>query len=131
MLSSHELALGYEEVTTNSIYLTFPLQEDSSRQLLVWTTTPWTLLSNVAVAVNPDLEYGEYRVGDRRLILATARAASGARTRCSGCACGFCADAFAGTRSPAGAFCATLASSVVSESMIMSFPEMRRAMTVS
>ena len=40
----------------------------------MWTTTPWTLLSNVAVAVNPELEYGEYQVGDRRLILATARA---------------------------------------------------------
>jgi isoleucyl-tRNA synthetase len=74
VLSSHELALGYEEVTTNSVYVTFPLADDSGRELLVWTTTPWTLLSNVAVAVNPDLEYGEYRVGDRRIILATARA---------------------------------------------------------
>jgi isoleucyl-tRNA synthetase len=74
VLSSHELALGYETVTTNSVYLTFPLEGDPRRQLLVWTTTPWTLLSNVAVAVHPDLEYGEYQVGDRRLILATARA---------------------------------------------------------
>jgi isoleucyl-tRNA synthetase len=74
VLSSHELALGYETVTTNSVYLTFPLESDPQRQLLVWTTTPWTLLSNVAVAVHPDLEYGEYAVGDRRLILATARA---------------------------------------------------------
>src|SRR3954451_18922209 len=74
VLSSHELALGYETVTTNSIYLTFPLADDPSRQLLVWTTTPWTLLSNVAVAVNPELEYGEYAVGDRRMILATSRA---------------------------------------------------------
>jgi isoleucyl-tRNA synthetase len=74
VLSSHELALGYEEVTTNSVYVTFPLAEDPSRQLLIWTTTPWTLLSNVAVAASPDLEYGEYQVGDRRLILATARA---------------------------------------------------------
>ncbi len=74
VLSSHELALGYQDVTTNSVYLTFPLETDPTRQLLVWTTTPWTLLSNVAVAVNPELEYGEYQVGDRRLILATARA---------------------------------------------------------
>ncbi|HEY8197897.1 MAG TPA: isoleucine--tRNA ligase [Gemmatimonadales bacterium] len=74
VLSSHELALGYENVTTNSVYVTFPLQDDPKRQLLVWTTTPWTLLSNVAVAVNPDLEYGEYPVGDRRIILATERA---------------------------------------------------------
>ena len=56
------------------MYVTFPLADDPSRQLLIWTTTPWTLLSNVAVAVHPDLEYGEYQVGDRRLILATARA---------------------------------------------------------
>jgi len=76
VLSSHELALGYEEVTTNSIYVTFPLADDPSRQLLIWTTTPWTLLSNVAVAAHPDLEYGEYQVGDRRLILAVARAAA-------------------------------------------------------
>ncbi len=74
VLSSHELAQGYEQVTTNSIYVTFPLESDPSRQLLVWTTTPWTLLSNVAAAVNPELEYGEYAVGDRRIILATSRA---------------------------------------------------------
>jgi isoleucyl-tRNA synthetase len=74
VLSSHELALGYETVTTNSIYVTFPLEADPNRQLLVWTTTPWTLLSNVAAAVHPDLEYGEYPVGERRLILATGRA---------------------------------------------------------
>ncbi|HZB28507.1 MAG TPA: isoleucine--tRNA ligase, partial [Gemmatimonadales bacterium] len=74
VLSSHELALGYETVTTNSVYVTFPLADDPDRQLLVWTTTPWTLLSNVAVAVHPDLEYGEYQVGDRRVILATSRA---------------------------------------------------------
>ncbi|HEY8258883.1 MAG TPA: isoleucine--tRNA ligase [Gemmatimonadales bacterium] len=75
VLSSHELALGYEKVTTNSVYVTFPLESDPSRQLLVWTTTPWTLLSNVAVAVHPEMEYGEYQVGDRRIVLATARAA--------------------------------------------------------
>jgi isoleucyl-tRNA synthetase len=74
VLSSHELAQGYEDVTTNSIYVTFPFDDGSGRELLVWTTTPWTLLSNVAVAVHPDLEYGEYEVGGRRLILATARA---------------------------------------------------------
>ena len=74
VLSSHELALGYEKVSTNSVYVTFPLESDPSRQLLVWTTTPWTLLSNVAVAVHPEMEYGEYQVGDRRLILATSRA---------------------------------------------------------
>ena len=74
VLSSHELAQGYEDVSTNSIYVTFPLDDGSGRELLVWTTTPWTLVSNVAVAVHPELEYGEYEVAGRRLILATARA---------------------------------------------------------
>jgi isoleucyl-tRNA synthetase len=74
VLSSHELALGYEEDTTNSVYVTFPLADDPKRQLLIWTTTPWTLLSNVAVAVNPELEYAEYPVDGRTIILATARA---------------------------------------------------------
>ncbi len=74
VLSSHELALGYEQVTTNSVYVTFPLEDEPKRQLLIWTTTPWTLLSNVAVAVNPDLEYAEYPVDGRTIILATARA---------------------------------------------------------
>jgi isoleucyl-tRNA synthetase len=73
VLSSHELALGYETVTTNSVYVTFPLADDSDRQLLVWTTTPWTLLSNVAVAVHPDLEYGEYLVDGVTYVLATDR----------------------------------------------------------
>jgi len=74
-LSSHELALGYEEVQTNSVYVTFPLATDANRQLVIWTTTPWTLLANVAVAVHPDLEYGEYDVNGARYIVAAERAA--------------------------------------------------------
>ncbi len=74
-LSSHELALGYDTVQTNSVFVTFPLADDPTRQLVVWTTTPWTLLSNVAVAVHPDLEYGEYELEGVRYIAAAARAA--------------------------------------------------------
>ena len=73
-LSSHELALGYEDVQTNSVYVTFPLAQDPKRQLLIWTTTPWTLLANVAVAVHPDLEYGEYEVNGTHYIVAVERA---------------------------------------------------------
>ncbi|HEX4600585.1 MAG TPA: isoleucine--tRNA ligase [Gemmatimonadales bacterium] len=73
-LSSHELALGYEETQTNSVYVTFPLVQDATRQLLIWTTTPWTLLANVAVAVHPDLEYGEYEVNGVRYVVAVERA---------------------------------------------------------
>src|SRR5881397_3409138 len=73
-LSSHELALGYDKVQTNSVYVTFPLANDPQRLLVIWTTTPWTLLANVAVAVHPDLEYGEYEVNGVRYIVAAARA---------------------------------------------------------
>ncbi|HVX88359.1 MAG TPA: isoleucine--tRNA ligase, partial [Gemmatimonadales bacterium] len=73
-LSSHELALGYEEITDKSIYVTFPLTDGSGRELVVWTTTPWTLPSNVAAAVDPELDYGVYEVGGRKLVLADARA---------------------------------------------------------
>ena len=80
VLSSHELAQGYERVEDKSVYLTFPLEDGSGRELVIWTTTPWTLPANVAAAVAPEMEYGEYvarRQGGkeaRRLILAVARA---------------------------------------------------------
>ncbi|MEK6687881.1 MAG: class I tRNA ligase family protein, partial [Gemmatimonadota bacterium] len=75
VLSSHELALGYEEVRDRSLYLTVALDDGTGRELVVWTTTPWTLPSNVAIAVHPDLEYGCYRLADgRRLVVATGRA---------------------------------------------------------
>lgn len=77
VLSSHELAQGYEKIQDKSVYLTFPLEDGSERELVVWTTTPWTLPSNVAVAVHPDLEYGTYRAGNGRLlIVAKNRAAA-------------------------------------------------------
>ncbi len=56
-LSQHELADGYEEILDTAVYLKFPLRERPGESLLVWTTTPWTLTSNVAAAVNPELEY--------------------------------------------------------------------------
>ncbi|MSR01861.1 MAG: isoleucine--tRNA ligase [Gemmatimonadetes bacterium] len=74
-LSSHELSLGYAEVRDKSIYVTFPLEDGTGRELVVWTTTPWTVACNVAAAVHPDLEYGTYRMPDgRRLVVTTARA---------------------------------------------------------
>ncbi|MGA8209013.1 MAG: isoleucine--tRNA ligase, partial [Nocardioidaceae bacterium] len=59
-LSDHELAQGYETVTDPSVYVRFPLTSGpyaGTAALLVWTTTPWTLVSNTAVAVNPDVAY--------------------------------------------------------------------------
>jgi isoleucyl-tRNA synthetase len=73
-LSSHELALGYDTVQTNSVFVTFPVAGETRRHLVVWTTTPWTLLSNVAVAVHPELEYGEYELDGIRYVAAVARA---------------------------------------------------------
>ncbi|MBS60585.1 MAG: isoleucine--tRNA ligase [Anaerolineaceae bacterium] len=57
-LSDHELSLGYQENTADpSVYVKFPLKDDPNTSLLIWTTTPWTLPGNVAVAVNPDIVY--------------------------------------------------------------------------
>jgi isoleucyl-tRNA synthetase len=68
-LSSHEVAQGYEDVKDPSIYVRFPLLDDDA-SLLVWTTTPWTLPGNVAVAVAPEVTYVRARVEDETLILA-------------------------------------------------------------
>jgi len=74
VLSSHELAQGYDTVQDKAVYVTFPLDDGTGRELVVWTTTPWTLPSNVAAAVHPELEYGEFTREDGRvLIFATAR----------------------------------------------------------
>ncbi|HKR56368.1 MAG TPA: isoleucine--tRNA ligase [Gemmatimonadales bacterium] len=75
-LSSHELAQGYESVQTNSVFVSFPLEKEPNRQLVIWTTTPWTLLANVAVAVHPDLEYGEYELDGVRYIASSTLAPS-------------------------------------------------------
>lgn len=65
-LSSHELALGYKEVSENSVYIKFKLEKgqkigsfttDDKTYILSWTTTPWTLPGNVALAVGADIEY--------------------------------------------------------------------------
>jgi isoleucyl-tRNA synthetase len=70
-LSSHEVALGYEDVKDPSIYVRFPLLgEDAS--LLVWTTTPWTLPGNQAVAVAAEVTYVRARIDDEVVILAEA-----------------------------------------------------------
>jgi isoleucyl-tRNA synthetase len=69
-LSSHEVALGYRDVEDPSIYVRFPLADAEGESLLVWTTTPWTLPGNVAVAVAPDVTYVKARVDGETLILA-------------------------------------------------------------
>jgi isoleucyl-tRNA synthetase len=71
-LSSHEVALGYEDTLDPSVYVRFPLKDDSGVSLLAWTTMPWTLVPHAAIAVDPEVTYVRARVGDDRLILAEA-----------------------------------------------------------
>lgn len=79
-LSSHELALGYKEVEENSVYLKFKLKPnqkfgkyktDNDTYILSWTTTPWTLPGNVALAVGDDINYSVVRMKDELFILAS------------------------------------------------------------
>jgi isoleucyl-tRNA synthetase len=80
-LSSHEVAQGYKDVKDPSAYVALDLVEGKGaktrRRILLWTTTPWTLVSNVALAVNPALEYVELRKrkadAGETVILALAR----------------------------------------------------------
>jgi isoleucyl-tRNA synthetase len=71
-LSSHEVALGYRDVVDPSVFLKLPVSGGEDR-LLVWTTTPWTLPGNVAVAVSPTARYARVRVADEIFVLADAR----------------------------------------------------------
>ncbi|MEX2495797.1 MAG: isoleucine--tRNA ligase [Woeseia sp.] len=71
-LSSHELALGYKEVEDPSIYLRFPVDGETGTSFLVWTTTPWTLPSNLSLVVHPGVDYSYVRVDGETLILAEA-----------------------------------------------------------
>ncbi len=69
-LSEHEIATeGYREITHKAVFLLFPLIDREGEHLLVWTTTPWTLSSNVAAAINPELEYLKVRQGEKILYL--------------------------------------------------------------
>ncbi|MFE5858573.1 isoleucine--tRNA ligase [Streptomyces sp. NPDC056500] len=72
-LSDHELAQGYETVVDPSVFVRFPLTSGplaGEASLLVWTTTPWTLVSNTAVAAHPDVTYVVATNGEERLVVA-------------------------------------------------------------
>ncbi len=75
-LSDHELAQGYETVVDPSVFVTCEVLDGDLAtrfpgvQLLVWTTTPWTLVSNTAVAVSPEATYVVARAGERTLVVA-------------------------------------------------------------
>ncbi|MFM2233901.1 MAG: hypothetical protein RLZZ240_485 [Actinomycetota bacterium] len=75
-LSDHELALGYETITDQSIYIKFPVLDGElakkykNLSLLVWTTTPWTTISNTAAAVGPKIDYLIAQVEDEHFVIA-------------------------------------------------------------
>lgn len=71
-LSSHEVAQGYKLVKENSVVARFKVKGDENRYILAWTTTPWTLPSNVALCMNPDEPYVEIESDGTRYILAKA-----------------------------------------------------------
>ena len=77
-LSDHELALGYETITDQSVYLKFPVldgelfQKYINLSLLVWTTTPWTTISNTAAAVGPKIDYLIVELADEHFVIAEA-----------------------------------------------------------
>lgn len=78
VLSSHELALGYKDTKDPSVYVVMKLKEseltkEGTTYFLVWTTTPWTLISNVALAVGPEIEYVKIKIDDEYMILAKER----------------------------------------------------------
>lgn len=75
-LSSHEVAQGYKDVKETSIYVKFPVKGEKQVYLMAWTTTPWTLPSNVALTVNPDEMYIRAKCSDEVYILAEQLAAS-------------------------------------------------------
>lgn len=74
-LSSHELALGYkDDVEDPSVFVKFKLKNENNVYFLAWTTTPWTLPGNVALAVDTNASYIKIKVGEEYLILAQKRA---------------------------------------------------------
>ncbi len=75
-LSSHEVSLGYDEVDDPSVFVKMRLKNSPDTFFLVWTTTPWTLISNVALALHPEVDYVKVAHNDQKLILAEARLAA-------------------------------------------------------
>ena len=72
-LSSHEVSLGYDDVKDPSVYVRMKVKGSPDTSFLVWTTTPWTLIANVALAVAPDVTYVKVSHRGENLILAEAR----------------------------------------------------------
>lgn len=70
-LASHEMAQGYEKVKDRTVYVKFKLADKPNTYFIAWTTTPWTLPSNTALAVNPNVEYALFEADGTNYIMAT------------------------------------------------------------
>lgn len=75
-LSNFEVNQGYKDITDISVYVKFELVDEPGTSILVWTTTPWTLFGNSAIAVGKDIEYVKVQVADDVLIIAKERLAT-------------------------------------------------------
>ncbi len=71
-LASHEVAQGYKDVKEKSVFVKFKVKGEENKYFLAWTTTPWTLPSNVALCMNANEDYVEIKAGDENYILAQA-----------------------------------------------------------
>ena len=71
-MSSHEVAQGYKDVKERSVFVRFRLVDEENTSFLAWTTTPWTLPSNVALCMNAKEDYAKIKVGDEYFIMAKA-----------------------------------------------------------
>ncbi len=69
-LSSHEVAQGYKDVKDLTAIAKFKVKGEENKYILAWTTTPWTLPSNVALCINKKYDYAEVKVEDEIYILA-------------------------------------------------------------
>ncbi len=72
-LSDHEVSQGYKETQDPSVFVKFKLKDSKDTYFLAWTTTPWTLISNIALAVHPEEDYVKVKYNDEHYILAEKR----------------------------------------------------------
>ena len=75
-LSNFEVSQGYKDITDISVYAKFEVVSEPGTFFLVWTTTPWTLPGNAALAVNPDAKYLKVKIGQSSYIIAESRIAA-------------------------------------------------------
>jgi isoleucyl-tRNA synthetase len=69
-LSAHEVAQNYKKVTERSVYIKFKVKNEADTYILAWTTTPWTLPGNIALAIGPDIIYARVKRGNETFIMA-------------------------------------------------------------